>query len=177
MNRFALVLVTLLASLVVAPTGASADVQLDELASSLAGTPVTVQCLDWNEMAGAPGFVWTWEDDAGGIIVDPTIYLAGEYCGWIHYAQIYAGSQGRLRHWAIAMDNFYWIGGSLLLLQHEALHIRMKSGDEGLVECAAIRNVWNLTRRFGFDQKLLHDVYQGALDQHASQHAPYRAVC
>ena len=58
MNRFALVLVILLALAV--PTRASADAALNELASSLAGQPVTVECADAARMDGASAFVWTW---------------------------------------------------------------------------------------------------------------------
>ena len=175
MNRFALVLVILLA--LVVPAGASADSSLDSLASSLAGQPVTVECDDAALMDGASGYVWTLTSDNEPPWFESTIHLAGEYCGWIHYAQVYAGSRGRVRRFASALDNPYWIGSSLLLLQHEALHIRLQSTDEGVVECAAIRNVWNVARRFGFGRRLLRDVYQGARDAHASQHGSYASVC
>ena len=58
------------------PAGASADQRLDDLASRLAGTPVTVSCQGNAFMDGSDGFVWGSSDD-DVITMDTTIYLRG----------------------------------------------------------------------------------------------------
>ena len=170
----------LLSALIVAltlATPAAADANLDVLASHLAGQPVTVSCEDPGGMDGAAGYVWVSSTNDAPDVFDSVIHLDGYLCGWIRVAVRYYVTGPRVQRWAVAMDNPYFIGGALLVLQHEALHVRMQSKDEGVVECAAARNVWNLVHSFAFPRRLEHDVYQGALDLHEAEQGAYRGVC
>lgn len=109
--------------------------EIVQWASDLAGEPVSINCTTKLE----PG-VWgqtysTTEDD--GVTLDflAEIDLRLDLCGALRHA-----------------TTFEWIdtttAEAMLSLTHEAMHIRLRSGCESLVEATALANRWQLVKRF-----------------------------
>lgn len=96
-----------------------------QYASKIVGKPISVQCV---KMPGNYGETYqTTNADGSDSEFDPVIHLAPETC--VALKGVEMGK--RNMHGANAV----------LTLQHEAEHIMLNSGDEGVVECNAVMHI------------------------------------
>jgi hypothetical protein len=73
--------------------------------------------------------------------------------------------------------NTYDAAVGILTLAHEALHVRLQSTDEGLVECRAIQNVWPLIAALHLPVWLDKILLLDAKANHFDSPDQYLAVC
>lgn len=93
--------------------------ELPRAANRAAGGPATLVCKTakwWNANTPPGALAFTRPGTP-----DRHIYLSPTVCGWIRYA-----------------NDPSTAGHALLILTHEAMHLRFQSGDEGLTECRAL---------------------------------------
>jgi hypothetical protein len=146
-------LAVLIAALAFAvPVGATTgDTRLDDAASWIAQRSVSVLCYAADEPGapsqhGAWGYVWKPLGTATEVNLD------GRLCRAI----LDVNSPGNLRALGV------------LVLTHESYHLRRwgAAGDEGKVECKAIRH-WKYTaRRLGATEETIAFLWPAALKQH-----------
>ncbi len=74
-------------------------------------------------------------------------------------------------------DHVYDAAVGILSIVHESKHIKLGSVDEGLVECAAIRDVRPTITRLGLPAWLAAQLFSDARTEHASLPSNYRTVC
>lgn len=123
---------------------------IEAYASQIAGQPTTVACDADSSLEG--GFVQ----------FDGVIHLDSWVCSAL------AAPSDPSRNVAYAM----------LALQHEATHISLDSDDEGLVECTAIQNRWQLVRLFRLPAKLATKIMADEMAIHLAIMPPeYRTSC
>lgn len=91
--------------------------------------------------------------------------------GWIHLTPTVCY---RLQHPA---SNAAGFGQAALLLEHESTHIDLDTGNEALVECTAISNVWQTIRLFHLPAAYVARALAAALAFHHSMPAPYQDAC
>jgi hypothetical protein len=140
------------AVLLCAPLSAPAatlNPQASELASMIAGAPVSAYCGDteaeWDAIPAVRGlggavaglaYLWT-----------ATVYLSPDTCA--------ALSSGTWR-----------AGGAALVVTHEGIHIGLETADEGLTECLAGLNVWRVLHALELPRKVEKVAYREAMRQH-----------
>lgn len=158
---------TLLAAALLAfPATAHAGVAIDQLASASAGRAVTVDC---SVPADAPEAGWTVVGSSR-IAITPTAcralgHLAQRDARWLRSATDH-------------VDNVYLAGQAVQVAVHEAMHLRLASGNEALVECTASRNYWPLIAALHLPARLAHRILAAAQRTHANlRNAAYRADC
>lgn len=135
--------------------------EFNQLASTIVGSTVEVKCYSPEDYPGDAAFVY--EDWS------PVIYIAGDFCGALrrHYDPTFLK-----RH-------HYKVGAAILALTHEAMHLKLQSADEGVVECTAWRNVWNSIKLLTSSPTARKLIYAGAREFHFGKalHGPYRTRC
>lgn len=147
---------------------------LATLATELVGSPVTVLC-----------FPESPDDEWGGFVVlpEPIIYLQGSKCGALLNV-LHPGP--RTGAWLRTFDGQQDVGYALMSFTHEATHLieflgqgAAVSNDEGLTECTAFRNAWNVTRMLSLPWKVRLAVYHAVEHAHygKSPTGAYRTVC
>lgn len=148
------------------PATAHADAPgLAPMASSAAGRAITVEC---SVPAGAPEAGYTY---VGG----NKIWLNAPACRALSHL-------ARHDHWlggrTDSVDNTSLAGAAIQVLVHEATHLRLASGDEAQVECAASRNYWPIIAAFGLPARLAKSVLNAALHIHHNlKSATYKEMC
>ena len=195
-------LATLAGILVLAWCGVARAVTVDQAATQLAGRPMVVQAyavdsqqpvaISAASLAGlpvprvpcptpAPGVECIAESNLNGHATTPsgtgwddTIWLAGDRYGAVRDA-LAPGKTPRYLRWA--RSHWQLVGAAFLTLEHEAMHVRLDSTDEGVVECAAIRNVWQAIRLAHLPGSLAAMVLYGAQVEHDHEAGTYRAGC
>lgn len=138
--------------------------ELDDIATVLTGFPVTVECFPIDPDSNLAGYVYP------GTTV---IHLHGALCGALV-------NTFRNPEWMTGRNYaFNLVGMAVLVLTHEATHLALDSGDEGLVECTAYRNVYNAIKQLPLDWRARQLVYQQAKWFHGSRNltGPYRTYC
>ena len=154
--KIAAALAVAAASLALLAPTASANTALDNLAADLVGQPTAVRCDPI---------------DASGL-------RAGDTQLDEHWVRLYGYCPALVRSFRGDYSKWRDLGTAALVLTHEAVHQRLQSADEGLVECTAVRNVWRTVRLLHLPPRVERLVYAAALDSHARIHDPrYRAVC
>lgn len=142
-------LVIILAALALAAPAAAVnlpDPRLDQVATAVAGHPVTAWCetddIAWNDMFAAYG-------DRGELVQGftfigtPVIYLSPKVCLTLRAAIYYGYREAGL----------YWFSGALLTLVHESVHQR-GIPDEGVTDCTALSLLPSVATLFwGFHAK------------------------
>lgn len=153
-----------LAACLVIPATASAGATLDALASSSAGRAITVECSTPDD---APEAGWT-------IVGSSSISISPAACralGHLRDAKWLRGSTDHVARTDLA-------GAAVQVLVHEAMHLRLSSGDESLVECTASRNYWPLIASAHLPARVAQRVLRAAQRTHANlKSAAYRAGC
>lgn len=145
----------IVALLVIAPQSHAASRSvpmstLESYASQIAGSPTTIACDS--------------DDARGGYVrFDGVIHLQPWICTAL------ANPTTSQQDVAFAM----------LALQHEATHILLNSSDEGLVECTAFLNRWQLVRLFKLPAWQARWLMAGEVLAHRDGWRPpaYRSVC
>jgi hypothetical protein len=119
---------------------------LDQVATQVAQHPVHVYCEDdyteWRLFENAfdvdlNGFTFP----LGGNVypfAPNTLYLGPEVCGTLHV----------LVQYGVGDAGPYWAGLAVLTLVHEASHQRLRSLDEALTECTALKLVPSVLSSF-----------------------------
>jgi hypothetical protein len=135
--------------------------EFNKLATTLVGSPVQVECYTPSDYPTLGGFVY--ED------FSPVIYLAGDFCGALR--RYYNPRFLRTHQWVV--------GQATLALTHEAMHLKLRSNDEGRVECTAWRNVWQTVKLLTNNPTARTLIYSGAKWFHFSKAVagPYRTEC
>jgi hypothetical protein len=136
-----------LVALILAMPGAAVaqrdpDATLDRVASSIAGRPVVVVCLEEGDAGypgdyGAWGYVYLWGDNE---------FMATEVCDGL-YALSHNASVHNVPDWKQALG--------ALVLTHESFHLNQQvkePGDEARTECRAIKNVQRTITLLGADE-------------------------
>ena len=165
------------------PSVASAgivDLQLSQAATSIVGHPVTTECETVESMPGVGGFVngfYITVDGVTSIQLEDVIHERGDMCGFYRLALNNANWTKRQRKFANSDTGVYGIAQAILILRHEATHIRDQQYDEGIVECNNFRNVWQDIHAMGFDHKLERKVWLQAVELHSNQDDLYLTVC
>jgi hypothetical protein len=129
-----------------------------------------------NQLAG---YVWLTGDEAGNWTWDGTIYLDGRTCGAIENA---LANSPRNQRFLRTEEGSYILGDAMLTLEHEALHARLLTPDEGIVECTAYRNLWSALDYLHLPWKVKREVYLGGQWSHeqiptTGEWSEYRSVC
>jgi hypothetical protein len=135
--------------------------EFNKLASTLVGSQVEVECFTPSDYPTYGGFVY--ED------FSPVIYLNGNYCGALR----------RYYNPRFLDQHIFLVGQVTLALTHEAMHLKLRSNDEGRVECTAWRNVWQTIKLLTPNVRARKLIYTGASWFHFSKnpHGPYRTEC
>lgn len=155
-----------LAAALALPATAHADAPgLAPMASSAAGRAITVEC---SVPADAPEAGWT-------VVGSDRIALNATACRALSHL-------ARRDHWISgrtdSVDNTSLAGAAIQVLVHEATHLRLASGDEAQVECAASRNYWPIIASFHLPARLAKSVLNAALYTHRNlRNAAYKATC
>ena len=173
----------LLAALIVAlilPATAQAETvpnaELSAYATRIAGTTITTYCVSPEAMPdGAEGYVGI-STSSEGTIVFPEIYMDGSICGLAHLALNYFTLTRHVRAYADSDGVTQDMALALLAIRHEVEHVVLQSGNEGLVECTAVRNVWNDIVPL-FPLVKAREVYKRAREWHLLAPPVYRTVC
>lgn len=126
--------------LLILPSIASAAIS--DYASQLTGQPTTVKC---ERMKDLYGYTLQYGVDEVSTF-DSTIYLSPEVCFALKNL-----SEGR-------MGNAYIQANAALTLTHEAMHIRLNSANEGMINCNAMLRIDKTLRLFGAYSKRMHDL-------------------
>jgi hypothetical protein len=116
-------------------------------------------------------------DAAGSTVVGGTeVWLTADRCASLRH--LLARDSAWLVRSPGGVANLDRAGDALQALVHEATHLRLASGDEGLVECTASRNYWPTVSAFHFSPKLAGRLLAASVASHRRLHDPrYRAVC
>lgn len=161
-----LIRTAVLAAALAFPATASAGANLDRLASSAAGQPITVAC---SVPSDAPEAGWT-------VVGSSTVALNSDACRALGH--LAAGDVRWLRSSTDGVDHVYTAGAAVQVVVHEAMHLRLASGDEGLVECTASRNYWPLIASLHLPARLAQRVLSAATYTHRNlRNAAYKEDC
>lgn len=146
---------------------ADIPVTLTEYATRIVGEPTTVHCGDVPDtMYGYTNMVVrTYSDGRSETDFDPDIWLSRDTC-----------SNLRLLYQRRILS-YYWQANALGTLLHESYHIRLNTGDEGKVECTAMKNLWNYIVPYGFTRAQNLRLYRAAWDAHWSLGPEYQVGC
>lgn len=157
--KFIATAVLALALVAGAATGAQAATKTIPLpviagyASVIAGQPVTIVCDTPSDKSGEVHFD------------DESIHLTPGECSTLEAV----GQSARINTLT---------GFAMLVLQHEAEHLALNSADEGLVECTAVENRFQLVRLFKLPARVAKQIMAWELDAHNAITVPaYRATC
>lgn len=150
--------------------------RISELASRIAGRPVIVHCYpDGGVDDLREGYTPALTDPVTGVVtLEPVIFLNGDLCGSLWTAMNWRGQRDWLRNWWTTSQA---VGAALLVLEHEAMHVRLQSLDEGLVECTAFQNVWPMLVSLRLPRWFRVSTWDGIEAAHANTAEQYRAVC
>ena len=164
----------------VLPTTAQAEIvpnaELSAYATRIAGTGITTYCVSPEEMPdGAEGYVGISTSNEGTTVF-PEIYMDGSICGLARLALNYFTLTRHVRAYADSDGVTQDIALALLAIRHEVEHVVLQSGNEGLVECTAVRNVWNDIVPL-FPLVKAREVYKRAREWHLLAPPVYRTVC
>lgn len=135
--------------------------EFNQLATVITGAPTEVECYAPSDHPKEAAFVY--ED------FSPVIYVAGDFCGALR----------RYHNRTFLKRHLFEVGAAILAVTHEAMHLKLMSKDEGLVECTAWRNVWNSIKLLTPSPTSRKLIYEGARESHFSKapHGPYRTEC
>lgn len=168
-------------ALLLVPATAQAGTHLDALASQLSGTPVQVTCLPEHATPYDGHGIGHYLDD-GSFTVEPHIWLKLRVCRPLVRLIFW-----RQHHdWMLYPPNVQEAAYALTVMNHEAMHVRLQSADEGLVECTSIRNIWPAVTAFHLPRKYAGIVLADAIYDHQTvtplrnadgSPDPYRSVC
>lgn len=148
------------------PASAHAGANLDRLASSAAAQPITVAC---SVPTDAPEAGWT-------VVGSSTVALNSTACRALGHLAL--GDARWLRSATDHVDNTALAGAAVQVLVHEAMHLRLASGDEALVECTASRNYWPLIASLHLPARLAQRVLSAATYTHRNLRNPtYKEDC
>jgi hypothetical protein len=143
-------------------------------ASQIAGTPVTISCeADATFNPSWDGYALSGAD--GSIL--HVIHVRQSICGEAENVDrhqdpreaaylLFAGHRADLD-----------AGEALETIEHEALHIRLHSTDEGVVDCSAYQNRWAFVRLFKLPERVAKMVMNGMAWMHEQRTGAYRTVC
>lgn len=158
-------------ALIAAPSGFTENTTLNARAAYIAGKPVSVFCandrVSWRDFVTSTGDTVT---DPHGVTLTAgasETYLDPETCIAI---------QLRLGREIVSLPV---LGAALLVLTHEAEHMR-GSSDEGVTECAALRALPGfLVAKWGFrtGRPAYKQIMAGARSFHERAASQYRTVC
>lgn len=162
-------------------------VTIESYASQVAGTPVTISCdADASFLDAAQIQAQGYDGPLSGYVLRgadgrfiPVIHLRRSLCVAVEHVD-----HKRARH-PIAFASLKTgqridsARGAYALeaMEHEAMHIRLESGDEGLVECTAWRNRWPLVELLHLKPWVARIVMNTMTDRHDQLPAPYRTIC
>lgn len=123
---------------------------LSEIASGMAGETVTVHCVN---LRGRNEYGFTNEIiDNGKVSFEPDEFLSIGTC---------VGVQRLYEHRIYSLK---FQSNALETMLHESYHIRLNSGNEGKVECTAMKNLWPYIVALGFshaiDKRMLAVAWQ-----------------
>jgi hypothetical protein len=106
-------------------------VQLDQIGSALSGKPVNVYCEDswlpWESFWAQQGIDGTYIAGFTYPTTGSTLFVSPKICETLH---AWFGNED---------VGTYHAAQAILVLTHEAMHQRLRSGDEALVECNALK--------------------------------------
>lgn len=161
--RLTIALVALAAAL---PATAQAGAGLDRLASAAAGRAVVVTCDTPDDAPEAGSTVI----GSSAISLNPTACRA--------LGHLIAGDAAWLRGSPDHLDRTSTTGQAIQALVHEAMHLRLASGDEALVECAASQNYWPTVAAARLPARLAKRILAAALHTHRNlKIAAYKETC
>jgi hypothetical protein len=149
------------------PSAASASAPgLAPLASSIAGRAIVVSCSVPDD---APEAGWT-------IVGSSEVSISPTACRAL--SRLVRGDARWLARSTDSVANVYLAGAAVQALVHEATHLRLASGDEALVECAATRSYDSTLRLLPIPARLRAAVVRAALRTHANLSNPlYKESC
>lgn len=161
-----LIRTAVLAAALAFPATASAGATLDRVASSVAGRPITVTC-DTPQDA----------DEAGSTVVgSSSVSLNPTACRALGHLALRDARW--LRSETDHVANTSLAGAAVQVAVHEAMHLRLASGDEALVECTASQNYWPLIASLHLPARLAKRVLAAALYTHRNLgDAHYKETC
>jgi hypothetical protein len=149
-------------------------IDLNLLASGLAGRAVVVACVPNSESHGHNGWTFATSADGGA---------TWQFAAQITMLKRYCDALVTIRspHAALSFD----AGEAILTLGHEALHIRLGSIDEGVVECGSYRNLWPTIAALRVAPSMARSLLILAQGSHTARPLvnadgtpnPYRSVC
>lgn len=150
---------------------------LDQFASNVAGTQVTISCDAPSTFApGITGYVM-WVD---GVVVK-TIHLPTGTCLRLeHLNEPTPKPPSNIGTAVDLMDGHpanLAAGMDILTLTHEAEHISLNSTDESCVETAAVANVWSLLKQFKLAAWKTKQILWGAKSANLDTIPEYRKGC
>lgn len=144
------------------------------LASRIVGSPTTVRCFAASVDGFELGHTEATVNADGAPSFAPVIYLSGAECGDLWSLLHWRSEKDWMRN---AWTSSQYAGEVLLTLEHEAMHLRLASLDEGVVECAAYQNVWPVLVSLGLPRWFRAQVYDGVRQAHRNSPAVYQTVC
>lgn len=147
------------------------------IASTLAGEPVTVSCeKDARFSTLLRAYTLYVRSDDGAVVFDPVIHLAASTCNALNRLVVRDGRQHVARQQIITNGGAITDvedGGAVHLLLHEALHLRLESADEALVEHETQLNRWSALKLFKLAAWRDHQILRGMTLWHcASSRTP-----
>lgn len=143
---------------------AATPASLSEYATEIVGKPITVVCVRLPK--SMYGFTVSHVNmETGEISFDPKISLSPSTCSYLN----------TLRQHRIV--SYYWQINALETLIHESYHIKLNSQNEGLVECTAMKNLWNYLIPYGFTNAENKIFYAEAWKAHWSLSGDYLVGC
>lgn len=156
--------------------------EFSQIASSITGQDITVHCVP--NMSDKYGYTNMETDENGNVSFDPDIYLGHEICDSLNlmlHHHFQHGKRGKSRFvddLSFALGRNYMMGVSLLVFVHETEHIRLNSGDEGIVECSAMHRLRSVLRHyFHVPGWLSRIILWSARDAHTQSDPTYLEVC
>ena len=162
--------------------GSYLDPTLEAFVSRKVGYAVHVRCEPTATIVGNSGpdtaaYVDTFTSPDGKITFLDLIHIDNQWCPGIRAALSWNSLKKKQQATFSRPNGVYRMGTGLLILFHEAMHLKLHEVDEGIVECVAIRNIYPEIAALGFPAGLRKKVYREALDAHRQSGGVYKTVC
>jgi hypothetical protein len=148
--------------------------QISAIGSQLAGEPVTVSCESTASLAdvGLPGYDGFVLFPDG--VPQPVIHLRLALCAALERIDLPKDRNPSVYDLVDGHRALVTTGEAVLVLTHEAMHIRLRSSDEAVVNCTAYRNRWTAINLFGPATWVASAIAYGATQTYRSQPDDYR---
>lgn len=149
------------------------NLEISHLASTIVGRDITVHCEDLSQDENGHAIQVIMNGES---TFEPDIWLQKDICVGLHMLLHYVPKHF-VKQSTWQQDRYNLMGTSALVLTHEAYHIILNSGNEGVVECAAYHHVQHTINLFTLPRKVAIETWRSARISHLSLLPVYRTVC